>query len=66
MQKSPGTYKRGGVYWISYFDAGGQRHREKIGSQLSARNMVEQRRREVKEGTYIPPSKHLTFRALAT
>jgi integrase len=65
MQKSRGIFKRGGVYWISYFDAGGQRHREKIGSRLQAQDAVERRRQEVKNGTYIPPSKHLTFRALA-
>jgi integrase len=60
---------RSGIYWISYFDAEGKRHREKIGPQRAAAvDALSQRRREVKEGRYIPPraGSRITFRELAS
>jgi site-specific recombinase XerD len=63
----PGLFVRGGAWWISYYDSGGKRHREKIGRRRLAIDAVARRRREVKEGRYIPPKQgsRLTFRELA-
>lgn len=59
---------RSGVWWISYSDGAGLRHREKIGRRDHARSSYEQRRREVREGRYVPPrsaGRTLSFRELA-
>jgi integrase len=59
---------RSGVWWISYQDAGGKRHREKTGRRAAAIDAVARRRLEVKEGRFIPPraGDRVTFRELAT
>ena len=71
--KSPvrGIFERpphSGVWWISYSDAEGKRHREKIGRRAAAIDAVAGRRLQVKEGRFIPPraGARLTFRELAT
>jgi site-specific recombinase XerD len=58
---------RSRVWWISYCDGEGKRHREKIGSRSAALDALGRRRLEVKEGRYIPPraGARLTFRDLA-
>lgn len=58
---------RSGVWWISYCDSEGKRHREKAGRRSSALDALGRRRLEVKEGRYIPPraGARLTFRDLA-
>jgi len=70
MPKIPGIFERpakSGVWWISYCDTEGMRHREKIGRRSLALDAVSRRRLEVKDGRYIPPTKgaRLTFRELA-
>lgn len=58
---------RSGVWWISYCDSEGKRHREKAGRRSAALDALGRRRLEVKEGRYIPPraGARLTFRDLA-
>jgi site-specific recombinase XerD len=58
---------RSGVWWISYCDGEGKRHREKAGRRSAALDALGRRRLEVKEGRYIPPraGARLTFRELA-
>ncbi len=58
---------RSGIWWISYCDGEGKRHREKIGRRSAALDALGRRRLEVKEGRYIPPraGARLTFRDLA-
>jgi site-specific recombinase XerD len=58
---------RGGVWWISYCDAEGKRHREKIGRRSAAMDAVVKRRMEIREGRFIPPrgGARLTFRDLS-
>jgi site-specific recombinase XerD len=70
MPKIPGIFerpKKSGVWWISYCDTEGMRHREKIGRRALALDKVSQRRSEIREGRYIPPTKgaRITFRELA-
>ena len=56
-----------GVWWISYCDGEGKRHREKVGRRSAALDALGRRRLEVKEGRFIPPraGARLTFRELA-
>jgi integrase len=56
-----------GIWWISYCDAEGKRHREKVGARSAAIDAVNRRRLEVKEGRFVPPraAARLTFRDLA-
>lgn len=63
-----GIFERGGVWWISYCDSDGARHREKVGRRAAALDAVSRRRTEIKDGRYIPPKKgaRLTFRELAS
>ncbi|MFZ0636715.1 MAG: tyrosine-type recombinase/integrase [Candidatus Acidiferrales bacterium] len=59
---------RSGVFWISYTDGAGQRHREKVGRRDEALATYFARRRQVLEGNYVPPEarrRALTFRELA-
>jgi|SRR5579871_356385 len=58
---------RSGVWWISYCDAEGKRHREKIGRRSAALDAVVKRRLEIAEGRFIPPraGARLLFRDLA-
>jgi integrase len=70
MSKIPGIFERppnSGIWWISYYDADGKRHREKAGRRPAAIDAVSRRRREIKDGRYIPPHKgaRLTFAELA-
>lgn len=67
----PGIIERpkgSGIHWISYLDATGKRHKEKIGRQKAALDALSRRRMEVKDGRFIPPKKgaRLTFRELAS
>lgn len=59
--------KRSGIWWISYCDVEGKRHREKVGRRSAALDAVSRRRTEIKDGRYIPPQKgaRLTFRELS-
>ena len=59
---------RSGVWWISYRDGSGLRHREKIGPRDDALAAIVERRRQVLEGKYVSPQlrrRTLTFRQLA-
>jgi site-specific recombinase XerD len=66
-----GTFERpagSGVWWISYRDGAGKRHREKIGRLDDALAASVDRRRQVLEGRYVPPQsrkRSTTFRELA-
>lgn len=56
-----------GVYWIDYRDAGGARHREKVGRRGEALERLVQRQREVTAGQFIAPrAGSRTFHELAT
>jgi hypothetical protein len=59
---------RSGVWWMSYLDAEGRRHREKVGERYAALDALRRRRLEVNEGRFVPPrgGARLTFRDLAT
>jgi len=62
FERPPGS----GVWWINYHDAGGGRHRERIGRYSVAVEAYLARRQEVREGRFLPPRPSgLTFRELA-
>jgi integrase len=69
MQSVQGIFERplkSGVWWISYCDTEGRRHREKVGRRSQALVAVSRRRLEIRDGRYIAPRKgRLTFRDLA-
>lgn len=48
--------KASGIWWISYFDASGNWHREKVGRYSVAVEAYVNRKREIREGRYVPPS----------
>jgi integrase len=50
FEKIPGS----GVWWIQYFDADGQRRREKAGTRSDAILLVQKRRTEVLSGKKLP------------
>jgi site-specific recombinase XerD len=50
FEKVPGS----GVWWIQYWGADGQRHREKAGRLKFAQDLVEKRRTEKREGKKMP------------
>jgi len=50
FEKVPGS----GIWWIQYFGADGQRHREKVGTKSNAIKLVEKRRTERLEGRKLP------------
>jgi integrase len=55
--KSRGVYenpKGSKVWWICFFDGQGKRRREKVGTPAAAKKLYEQRKAEVKAGTYNP------------
>ncbi len=52
FERPPGS----GVWWISYFDAAGKWHREKIGRRSVALEAYVNRKREIREGLYVPPT----------
>ncbi|HEX4381209.1 MAG TPA: site-specific integrase [Candidatus Acidoferrum sp.] len=57
--------KRSGVWWISYM-FGKQRHREKVGRRDDALEAYMRRRREIREGKFVPrQASALSFRDLA-
>jgi site-specific recombinase XerD len=69
MKRRKGTFERppgSGIWWVSYRDAQGSRHREKAGSYDDAVDLMARRRMEIKDGRFIPPSRggRLTFRDL--
>jgi integrase len=55
-----------GIWWISYFDAAGKRHREKVGRRSVALDAYYQRKREIREGKFVPPGRRsrMLFRSL--
>jgi len=70
MERIPGIFERppaSGVHWISYFDADGNRRREKAGKLSAALDLLAERKRQVKKGEYIKPrqARVWTFRRLA-
>jgi site-specific recombinase XerD len=67
-----GAYEKvngSGVWYISYCDRQGKRHRERIGRRSDAENAYADRKREIREGRYLPPRAanrgFLSFRKLA-
>ena len=58
---------RSGIWWISYRDGAGVRHREKIGKRDDALAVIVERKRQVLEGKYVSPLRRrtLSFRQLA-
>jgi site-specific recombinase XerD len=57
-----------GVWWASYCDAAGGRHREKAGRRSTALELYGRRKQEIREGRFIPPGRNsprLTFAELA-
>lgn len=70
MERVPGIIERGGVkgiWWISFLDQDGVRHKEKIGMHDAALEMLRIRHAEVKSGRYVPKREERvwTFRRLA-
>ena len=70
MSKIPGIFERppdSGVHWISYYDADGNRRREKAGKLSAALDLLQQRRAQVKRGEYVKPrqARAWTFKRLA-
>jgi site-specific recombinase XerD len=69
---STGVFERpphSGVWWVSYRDGAGDRHREKVGGRDAALVAVAERRSQVLEGRYVPPQtrrRTMTFRTLAS
>jgi site-specific recombinase XerD len=63
FERKPGS----GIWYVSYYDAEGRHHREKIGRWSTAVTVYQKRKSEILEGKFIPPSreKRLTFRELA-
>jgi site-specific recombinase XerD len=58
--------RKSGIYWIDYRDAGGERHRERVGRRDAALELLVQRKREVTEGKFIAPRAGArTFRELS-
>src|SRR5882724_5222997 len=61
--------KGSGVWSISYCDRQGKRHRERIGRRADAEAAYTDRKREIREGRYLPPRTagrgFLSFRKLA-
>jgi integrase len=60
--------KGSGVWGISYCDRQGKRHRERVGRRADAIAAYSDRKREIREGRYVPPRSGgltLTFRDLA-
>jgi site-specific recombinase XerD len=56
--------KGSGVWWISYCDRQGKRHRERVGRKAEAITAYSDRKREIREGRYVPPrtkGRALTF-----
>jgi integrase len=67
-QATKGVFERNGTWWIDYRDGAGQRHRERIGRHDEAIAAVQERRRQVVEGRFLPPRSRrraMTFRELA-
>lgn len=60
--------KASGVWHISYCDRAGKRHREKIGRRSEALEAYTTRKREIREGRFLPPrssGRSVSFRELA-
>jgi site-specific recombinase XerD len=56
--KAVGIYEKpvkSGIWHISYCDGTGQRHREKVGGRREALEAYSNRKREIREGRYLPP-----------
>jgi site-specific recombinase XerD len=63
IERIPGS----GIWYVSYYDAEGKHHREKIGRWSTAVKVYEKRKQEILEGKFVPPAraKRITFRELA-
>lgn len=60
--------KGSGIWWISYWDAAGKWHREKVGRRSVALEAYHTRKREIREGRFIAPMDRraaMPIRALA-
>jgi site-specific recombinase XerD len=70
LMKIPGIFERppaSGVHWVFYRDADGRPHKEKAGQLAAALELLTRRKKEVKNGSYVPPRQARTwsFRRLA-
>ena len=57
MKKVRGVFERisgSGIWWICYFDAAGQKRREKVGRKSAAIDLYRKRKTEVLEGKKLP------------
>jgi integrase len=63
FERIPGS----GIWYVSYYDADGKHHREKIGRWSTAVSVYQKRKSEILEGKFTPPARErrLTFRELA-
>jgi len=55
--KSRGVFEKikgSGIWWIRYFDANGQKHREKVGRKSDAISLYQQRKTEIRAGAKMP------------
>jgi integrase len=60
--------KKSGVWWISYYDDKRVKRREKVGRRAAALERLVERKKEIRERTYVPPrdrARSLSFRTLA-
>ncbi len=71
VPKTRGVYehpKSSGIWWIHYYDADGQRHREKVGRRGDAVDLYKQRKTEARAGKKLPRNLQrggVTFQQLA-
>ena len=63
FERIPGS----GIWYVSYYDANGRHHREKVGRWSTAVNVYQKRKSEILEGKFVAPSheRRLSFRELA-
>jgi integrase len=64
FERPPGSE----IWWISYFDGDRRWHREKVGRRSVAIEAYHRRKREIREGIFVPPESRRTstpFRELA-
>jgi len=62
FEKHPGS----GIWWIVYYDANGQRHREQVGRYQAAVDAYYARKIAIREGRFLPPRSEpgTTFKSL--
>jgi len=54
-----------GIWWVSYFDAHGRRHREKVGPKGLAKKVYAKRKTEITEARFFPEKLRRRPEALA-